>query len=412
MRLLCGMCLLALVASAYAESPRFRTDADGPVKADEEKKTKGKSALPDWYRLVDGQFPPEGSAHAVSGELIAIDHLNRQFKIRVDRNDSQDRGVWDLPLHAAMLPYGAIYYHNAPAALQDIPLGTHLHGLFYLQDPDDKAALPDDGYYRRHTPEAHFRRCFQIEDDFSFNARQKQTWEINDVDLTAMKLTATLQQEGKPVGAAKVFDLLTSTKVLKGSGFADLKALAKGQQVLFDLTWVTLYGPGRVMEIWIDDDARQLATAQQLETHRNYIRQRGLPGWVTAVDDQQQIVTIVFFAGVDPKLFDELTAVTPPPTTAPTSPAPTPAPDPSTPSGAIAVARESLMTYDPVNDRKGGPVVEIKRIPIEPGSSGVQIKVKCDLMLEGFRPRRIVRFYPSTWKVIALPREEEFFGSE
>jgi hypothetical protein len=411
------MLLLLVVATAYADSHRFRTDADGPVKADEEKKSKGKSGLPEWYRLVDGQFPPQGSAHAVSGELIALDHLERRFKIRVDRNDSQDRGIWDLPLHAGMLPYGAIYYHNAPAALQDIPLGTHLHGLFYLEDPDDKTPLPDDGYYHRHTPESHFRRCFLLEDDFTFHARQKQMWEISDVDLTAMKLTATLQQDGKPLGAAKIFDLLSSTKVLEGSGFADLKSLAKGEQVQFDLTWVTLYGPGRVREIWIDDAARQLATAQQIETHHNYIRQRGLPGWVTAVDDQQQIVTIVFFAGVDPKLFDELTAVnnTPPPQTAPastTSPTSQPAEVPSTPSGAIAVARESLMTYDPVNDRKGGPIIEIKRIPIEPGSSGVQIKVKCDLMLEGFRPRRIVRFYPSTWKVIALPREEEFFGSE
>ena len=47
-----------------------------------------------------------------------------------------------------------------------------------------------------------------------------------------------------------------------------------------------------------------------------------------------------------------------------------------------------------------------------PGSSGVQIKVKCDLLLEGFRPKRVVRFYPATWKVIALPHEEQFHGRE
>ena len=34
------------------------------------------------------------------------------------------------------------------------------------------------------------------------------------------------------------------------------------------------------------------------------------------------------------------------------------------------------------------------------------------MLLEGFRPRRIVRFYPATWKVIALPREEQFHGRE
>ena len=70
------------------------------------------------------------------------------------------------------------------------------------------------------------------------------------------------------------------------------------------------------------------------------------------------------------------------------------------------------MTYDPVNDRKTGSVLEVKKIPAEPGSSGIQIKLKMDMMLEGYRPKRIVRFFPPTWKVIALPKEEEFFGRE
>ena len=32
-----------------------------------------------------------------------------------------------------MLPYGSIYYHGAPAALCDIPLGTHLHTWCFLK---------------------------------------------------------------------------------------------------------------------------------------------------------------------------------------------------------------------------------------------------------------------------------------
>src|SRR6185436_2177533 len=78
---------------------------------------------------------------------------------------------------------------------------------------------------------------------------------------------------------------------------------------------------------------------------------------------------------------------------------------PTAPKGTIAVARESLMTYDPVNDRKGGNILDVTKVPIEPGSSGVRIRVRCDMLLEGYRPRRIVRFYPATWKVVALPRE-------
>jgi hypothetical protein len=34
------------------------------------------------------------------------------------------------------------------------------------------------------------------------------------------------------------------------------------------------------------------------------------------------------------------------------------------------------------------------------------------MMLEGYRPKRIVRFFPARWKVEALPKEEEFSGRE
>ncbi len=392
------------------DAPKFRTDADGPnPKASKGKPAKGKEAALNWYQLIEGQFPPEGSAHAISGELIRCDHLDRRFQIRVDRDDSQERGVWDLPVDAALLPYGAIYYHGAPAALQDIPLGTHLRGLFYLKDPKDKSLLPMGPHNNRQTPDADFRRCFRLEDDFTFHARQKQLWKIGSVDLATMKLTATLQQEGKPVGQSKIFDLLTSTRVLKGNGFGELKSLAPGQTALINLTWATLYGPGRVLDIWLDEPSRQIATTQQLERHRNHIRQRGLPGWVQSVDDEQQIVTITFFGGVDAMLFNELTHTNSEPLGWPFSKGEE---NPNAPKGGIAVARESLLTYDPVNDRKGGNILEIKKIPVEPGSSGVQIRVKCGMMLEGYRPRRIVRFFPATWKVIGLPREEESAGRD
>lgn len=431
MRLLIPLLLSATLLHGE-DKPKFRTDADGPVRASGKKNAKDTDTLPDWYQLVDGQFPPEGSAHAVSGELIRIDHLERRFQMRVDRNDSQDRGMWDLPLDAGMLPYGAIWYHGAPGALQDIPLGTHLQGLFYLADPNDKTPPPET-WYRRKTPEFDFRRCFRIEDEFSFHTRQKQLWKIDSVDLESMKLTASLQTSGSDgvakgrsngavengsvgksqnsttptIQQSKVFDLLGSTVVYQGNGFADLKALKPGQTVLFNLTWVTLYGPGRITDIWIDEAARALATKQQLERHRIHIRERGLPGWVTAVEDEPQVVTVTFFGNVDPKLFDEVAIKdlnAPPPKDG--------SPPPAEPVGSLAVARESLMTYDPVNDRKRGAILEVKKIPVEPGSSGVQIKLRMDLMLEGYRPKRIVRFYPPTWKVIALPKEEEYFGRE
>lgn len=410
MRLFLPLLLTASLLHAE-EKPRFRTDADGPVKADEKRiaaRDRKPGDKPDWYQLVPGAFPPEGSAHAVSGELILMEPQERRFQIRVDRNDSQDRGVWDRPLEATMLPYGSVWYHGAPAALQHIPLGTHLRGAFYLADPDDKTPPPGSAYNRR-SPEWEFRRCFRLEDDFSFHANQAQLWKIESVDLETLKLVAVLQENGKPVGDGKpkTFDLQKHTRVWKGTGFAGFEVLQAGQTVLFNLTWVTLYGPGRLTDIWLDEESRALAARHQEEVHRDHIRERGLAGFVTAVEDGPQLVTVTFFGGVDPKLFDELTLKDPnakPPADGSAAPV--------EPIGRLAVARESLMTYDPVNDSKRGAVLEVGRVPVEPGGSGVQMKIKMDMMLEGYRPKRVVRFYPPTWKVVALPQEEQFHGRE
>ncbi len=395
---LCFACLcLCLTATSLhaADAPAFRTDASS------DKSLK-------WYQLVDGEFPPENSAHAISGELIQVDHLERRFQLRVDRNDSQQAGFMDLPLDSVMLPYGAISYHGAPAALQDIPLGTHLHGAYYLKDADDKSPSPNSAY-KRITNEAAFKRCLRLEDDFSFFARQKQSWKIETVNLAGKKLSATLQSDGKDIGQPKLFDLLASTRVRVGNGSGTFESLAVEQTVQFNITWATLYGPGRVLEIWLDEPSRQLATAQQLDRHRDEVRDHGLPGWIDAVDDDAQIVTITFFDGVDPKLFAELTGINEEPHGWPFSKRED---DPKAPKGGIAVARECLMTYDPVNDRKGGNILAINKVPVVPGGSGVQIKVKCCMLLEGHRPGRIVRFYPATWKVNALPHEEQFHGRE
>jgi hypothetical protein len=389
-----GMTFLALPAYAQDIVP-FRTD------------TKPDKSLP-WFPLVEGRFPPANSAHSISGELIQQDHLERRFHLRVDRDDSQQRGDWDLPIDATMLPYGSIYYHGSPAALQDIPLGTHLHGLFYLKAPEDKSPSLK-GANNRLTPDANFTRCFLLEDDFSHCSRNQQSWKIEALDLDKRVLSAVKIQGEEPVGNTKRFDLVSSTRVLQGNGFGSLESIAVGQTVQLNLTWVTLYGPGRVTEIWLDETSRQLATNQQMERHRNHIRERGLAGWVEAVDDESQIVTISFFGGVDPELFRELSIIDASPIGWPLSREPD---NQTAPKGTIAVARTSLMTYDPVNDRKGGNILKIATVPVEPGSSGVQILVKCDMLLEGFRPRRIVRFYPASWKVIALPREEQFFGRE
>jgi len=359
-----------------------------------------------WYQLVDGEFPPEGSAHYFSGELTKVDHLNRAFVLRIDRTDKQNRSHFDLPVAITMLPYGAIYYNGAPAALQDIPLGTHLHGLFYAKHPDDETKRLE-GWYNRVSIEADFTRCVRIEDDFSFYARQNQHWRIDDYDREQNKLTATLMQQDHAVGEPAVFDVLDSTRVWQDNGIGTLKDIAAGQLVQFNITWATLYGAGRILELWIDDASRQLATSHQLERHRQHIRERGLPAMVNTVDNQQRLVTVTFFDSVDQSLFEELAIVNNEPLGWPIKHEPA---STNTAKATLAVARHTLMTYDPVNDRKGRPVRELRRVPRAFGSAGVEATIECSVLLEGFRPNRIVRVYPSHWKVIALPKEEEFFG--
>lgn len=369
-----GIALAMILVTDVSAQQAFRTDG-------------GDDSLP-WFQLKEGEFPPKDSAHYFSGELIRVDHLEREFILRVDRTDAQRRSHFDLPVAASMLPYGSLAYHGSPAALKDIPLGTHLHGWFYQRDPSEEYE-PIEGWHNRKSIEVDFTRCFRLEDDFSYHAKRDEIWRIDDVDLDQMELTCTLLHNGKSIDDPKVFELQRSTRIWNGRGIGELADLQSGQQILFNLTWATLYGPGRVTEIWLDESSRALATAHQLEKHRMHIRQRGIPGWVDQVDNKERIVTITFFGGIDEQLFNDLKEGT---------------------SAGIAVARHTLMTYDPVNDRKRGPIVKVTQVEQQPGGSGLQVQIKPDLLLEGFRPKRIVRVYPASWPVIALPKEEEYFG--
>ncbi len=376
----CALVAVSFVAARASEpagdTSKFRTDG-------------GDESLP-WYQIKSGVFPPEGSAHYFAGELVQIDHLERQFVIRLDRTDAQKRSQWDTHHGATMLPFGSVMYRGAPASVRDIPIGTHLHGWFYEKDATKKGGL-ENIWFGRRSMEARFTRCIRLEDDFSFHVRQGQLWRIDAVSDDRKTLDATLIENDKPVGKPQTFDLLPSTRVWRGQGFVDQKTLAEGQQVLFNLTWATLYGPGRLTDIWIDADSRVLATTQQRLRHQQHVRERGLPGWVDAVDNQKRIVTITFFGNVDPSLFDSVKKGS---------------------SAGIAVAKENLGSYDPVNDRKSGPVLEVVKVSVVPGSSGVRARIQPSLLLEGYRPGRVVRVYPSGWPVVALPREERWFGRD
>lgn len=361
--LLCTTLLLGSAAAGADAGPPFRTDG-------------GDEALP-WFRLKPGEFPPPGSAHAVSGELIALDHVNRTGLLRPDRDDTQRRGDWDIARPFVLLPYGSLRFHDAPAELRDIPIGTHLHGEFYADDATGKNAP------------AAFTRALRLEDDFSFYARQGRAWRVDAVQPDAGTLTLTgIDRDSRAAPKAMAFRIGPATRVWEGRGFGTLADLAAGEVVQVNLTVCTLKGPGSVTDVWLDAESRAGATGRQREVHRSFQRDHGLAGWVAGVDNAQGIVEVTLFDGFDPELAEGFN---------------------TRDTVAAAVAEDSLRTYDQINDVKRGPVLGVDRGPAAPGNSGVHIRFKPSSLLEGYRPGRVVRLFAGSWKVDDLPREERLY---
>ncbi|HYE18219.1 MAG TPA: hypothetical protein VEA69_07230 [Tepidisphaeraceae bacterium] len=362
-------------APVVIEDGRYRTDADP---AD--------SKLP-WFRVSNTEFPPEGSAHYLAGELIAGDHINRVGVLRPDRTDAQRRGDWDVPLPFVLLPYGSVSYHGSPADLRDVPIGTHLHGQFYVWGDAPK---PESQVVSRRTPiDAAFGRVLKLEDDFSYSVRTGRAWRVNAVALDTNTVTVTgVDSSGKADAKPTLFQISPATRVWKGRGVGALADLVVGQPVILNLTVCTLKGPGRVTDAWVDAESRQIAAAQQVEIHRQHLRERGLAARIDAVDNAKSLVTVTFFGGVDPALIAEFKV---------------------NEGLTLAVAEDSLRTYDQINDRKPGTVTLVESVPVQPGSSGVRVTFKAGMLLEGVRPKRILRLWAGKWKVDDLPLEERLY---
>ena len=360
-----GVIAATVQPAPVTSTPAYRTDGGGDDK------------LP-WFQLKPGEFPPEGAAHEIAGELIALDHINRTGALRLDRTDAIPRSRWDETSPFTLLSFGSLRFHGAPAELKDIPLGTHLHGQFFFEEKAGK-----DG-------KGAFTKALRLEDDFSFFARQGRTWRVDAVDQAknTLKLTG-LDATGKPTEAkSTAFLLFPSTQIWKGRAIGSPADLNPGQSVLINLTVCTLKGPGRCTDVWIDPESREVASAHQLEVHRQFEREHGLPGWVDEVDNAQSIVTVTLFAGFDPKLRDEFVVGE---------------------SLSSAVAEDNLRTYDQGSDRMRGDILEVKSLPAGPGNSGVRIKFKTVTLIEGHRPRHILRLFSGKWKPDDLPKEERLY---
>lgn len=326
-------------------------------------------------------FPAADAAKYFSGELVFVDAINRRGALRLDG---------DGPLHYfAMLPYGMVGYHGAPAELRDVPHGTHLHGYFHRPPPGEEETIPA---HQRSQPQNH---AITLEDDFSYYQRRGQAWKIVAVDLKKGKLdvaaTGKLVKDG--INGKYTFDIDAVTRVWKGRTVVELESLAAEQTVQLNLSWCQGAENKEflVRDVWLDEESRKFATESQRRRHVIYQQQRWVPGWIDHVehfDYGGAIITITLFGGMDPSLYEDMKA--------------------TRETGYwVAAAEKTLRTWFHRADRKVGRVLDWKVIENPPlGSSGIQLRLKFAEVLEGYRPGRCVRLKCDRWKFVTMPFEE------
>ena len=347
------------------------------------------------YIPKPGEFPPAGAGQYLAGELVSVDHVNRRGALRLVGENSEDQ-YHSAPSHPfAMLPFGTLRYHGAPAELRDIPIGTMLHGYFLLPpEGDTKIIVPNEGakFVSKYT------HALSVEDDFSFYKRREQSWKIVSIDREKGQLKAVLTGPAADDGlnGEKTFEIDRSTRVWRAREFGKLEDLAAEQAVQINLTWGSDWQNGlhQIADVWIDDESCTISTERQRQIHLRYQRTHWLAGWVDHVEHQPGgagIVTLTLFGGMDPTLYETVRA--------------------KGGGEAIAAAEWTLRSFWQNHDNKYGSILDVKDSPSPPmGSSGLQVRFQVAELLEGFRPGRIIRFRPNGFSNVKLPPEERVQG--
>ncbi|MFN0076808.1 MAG: hypothetical protein ACKVY0_10055 [Prosthecobacter sp.] len=388
--------LSLLVASAHAEENVFRPEA--------------------------GKFPPLDKAHAYRGELVFVDHANRRGSIRVE-----GMGVFRMndPHPFAMLPYGMVRYHGAPADLRDIPLGTMLHVRAFLP-PDPKTSAVPVLPINNKDKDANHRRGIGIfpaenhvlllEDEPSHCLREGHVWKLKELEIKNHEGTLIASRESKNGTEGKTSEETLSfdaaTRVWRGRKCLRIEHLIAdgiwptegkkalgGQSVQLGITWKPTLGGVftrfHISDIWLDDAAMQNAAMQQTELHKAFIRGRWMPAWIDAVEYGKfgrAAVTATLFGGMDASLYAEFSKGT----------------------AALMNGVENTLkhteggTAGPTQMAARGKLLDVTQLPGNAplGSSGIQIRFETDLITEGMRPTRIVKVRPNSWPDVHLPREE------
>ena len=141
------------------------------------------------FRPEAGKFPPLEKAPPYRGELVFVDHANRRGSIRV-----QGSGMFfrNDPHPFAMLPYGIVLYHGAPADLRDIPLGTVMHVRAFLPPDPKTSSVPVLPIHNKEIDANHNRgtgiapaenHVLLLEDEPSHCQSEGLIWKLKEVDL-------------------------------------------------------------------------------------------------------------------------------------------------------------------------------------------------------------------------------------
>ena len=357
------------------------------------------------FRPEPGKFPPPEEARSYRGELVFVDHVNRRGSLRLHVDGHFHEGRLH---HFAMLPYGIIRFRGAPAELRDIPLGTVLYGRFYLPPDPETSAVPNVN--RKDVTAPPENHAILLEDGPSLCLREGKAWKLKEVVINGQEgqLVASLYRAegGEGLGGEHKLTIDGSTRIWRGRELLGLDDLvAEGswpgqgqktfddQAVYLSLTWHPryLYQQFHVADLWLDDAAMNVATERQRQRHIRHIRTRWMPARVDSVEYGKfghANIRTTLFGGMDESLYADFKPGT---------------------GGKMAAAENTLRTWWPDHDGMDGRITSVDKIDGEPplGSSGIQIQFEVPLILEGFRPGRIVRIRPHNWPNVKPPIEEQ-----
>lgn len=337
-------------------------------------------------------FPPSGVGVELAGELVTVDHVARRGGLRLDGDFEEDR-YHSAPTFAfAVLPYGQVYFHGAPADLHDVPLGTRLLGRFVLPPAGDTTI---SAVSNKFVPRQN--HAVLLEDDLSRALRAGRGWKATAFDREKSMLTlapAALAGEPVAVGEPVTHSVDGSTRIWKGGGFGTLDDLAAaagaGGIIQANLTWHPDWANKQFhcSDLWLDASAWEAARERQRQLHLRRMKHYWLPARIDAVTHEpagKGVVTVTLLGGCDPELYADFVDNGGVPGRMSTG-------------VVMACADPTLRTWWQNHDKAAGSVTA-RRDRADPpsGSSGIELDIRLTTpMQEGFQPGRFVRLGANT----------------